>query len=302
MFTAANVSRDPADLWYARWSLQGGSHSPEDFDWLVDYLDYIYSDDHEAAYDILLLLSSMRVLCSPAKLHLFIERLVACMGSTMPPHLRHAALRTAHSAREEMASIDAMDIRLRDMILTKLSPAILSVVCPHPSTIPANDGPVSFFDYERNLCYLKLVFALAKNSDWHPHLSEDRHIDRCISMIPDYCNSKSPTHHAFYIAGIFLRIAPEQKSVTSLDSVTKEQWWDIMRTAWNHVPYDIHDTRDSESLLVLVDSTKKYMQIASKSDLERLIEKVDWFLEGLEEEIQQKRRWQDMELEMEPEM
>jgi hypothetical protein len=302
IFTAANVSRDPARLWRAHWFLPGGSHSPEDFDWLVDYLDYIHSDDHEAAYDILLLLGSMGVYCSPAKQHLFIERLVTCMDSTMPPHLRDAALRAAHSAREEITSIDAMDDRLRDMVLTKLSPAILSVVCPHPSTIPANDDPVSFFDNHRNSCYLKLVFALAKNSNWHPHLSEDRHIDRCISMIPDYCHSESYTEHAFYIAGIFLRITPEHQSVTLLDSVTEQQWWDMMRSAWIRLPYDILGKRDLELLPVLVDSTKKYMQIASKSDLEELIERVDRFLERLEGDMQRNRRWQEMGLEMDPEM
>ncbi|KAG2032631.1 hypothetical protein BDR03DRAFT_969648, partial [Suillus americanus] len=170
MFTVANVSRDPADLWYAHWSLQGGSHSPEDFDWLVDYLDYIYSDDHEAAYVILLLLGSMGVRCSPAKQHLFIERLIACMDRTMPPHLRQAALRAAHSAREEMASIDAIDdARLRDMVLTKLSPAILSVVCPPPGATPDeySDPTTNYF---RDLCYLELVFA----SNWYPHLVGDR--------------------------------------------------------------------------------------------------------------------------------
>ncbi|KAG1859568.1 hypothetical protein DFJ58DRAFT_780199 [Suillus subalutaceus] len=301
MFAAEDINRD--QLWCARF-LPGDSHSPEDFDWLVDYLDYICSDDHEAAYDIFLLLGSMGVYCSPAKQYLFIERLIACMDDNMPPHLRHAALRAAHSAREEIASIDAMDDRLRDIVLIKLSPTILSVVCPHPGTTPANDGPDHFFDYHRDLCYLELVFALARNSNWYPHLSGDRHIDRCISMIPEYCVSESPTHHAFYIAGIFLRITPEQKSDTSLDSVTGQQWWDVMTSAWNSVPYDIDNPRGFELLPVLVDGTKKYMEIASKSDLEGLIGKVDRFLERLEEELQWKRRWQEMRLrlEMGPEM
>ncbi|KAG1839617.1 hypothetical protein DFJ58DRAFT_811747 [Suillus subalutaceus] len=294
MFAAANVSRNPDELWYAHLMLQGDSHSPEDFDWLVDYLDYIHSDDHEAAYDIFLLLGSMGVCCSPAKQHLFIERLVACMDNNMPPHLRHAALRAAHSAREEMASTDAMDDKLRDVVLTKLSPAILSVLCPHPGTTPANDDPDRFFDYDRDLCYLKLVFALAKNSDWHPHLSGDRHVDRCIGMIPEYCDSESPTQHAFYIAGIFLRITPEKKSVASLDSVTEQQWWDVMRGAWNDPPYDIHNTRDFEFILTLVDGTKKYMQTPSKSDLEKLIRSVDEILERLERRMQWKRQRQEM--------
>jgi hypothetical protein len=185
--------------------------------------------------------------------------------------------------------------------LTKLSPAILSVVCPPPGATP-EEYPDRLFNYGRDLCYLQLVFALARNPDWHPHLSEDRHIDRCINLIAKYCKFESFSNHAFYIAGILLRIAPEQKSITSLDSVTKEQWWDVTRSAWNDVPYDIHNTRDSESLLVLVDSTKKYMQIASKSDLERLIGKVDWFLEALELEMQMKRRWQEMGLETQLEM
>jgi hypothetical protein len=300
-FAAADVSRDPDQLWYASWFLPDDSHSPEDFDWVVDYLDFIYSDDHETTYDILLLLGSNGVRCSPAKQHLFIERLVACMDSDMPPHLRHAALRATHSAREEIASINAIDDALRDMILTKLSPAILSVVCPHPSTTPDDDGTDSPFDYHRDLCYLELVCALARNSDWHPHLSGDRHLDRCISMIPEHCVSGFYGHHAFYIAGILLRIAPVQTSDTSLDSVTEQQWWDVMRSAWNSLPYDSHKTHNFE-LLVLMDGTKKYMHIASKSDLEQLIRGVDRFLERLEREIQMKRQWQEMGLEMGSEM
>ncbi|KAG2056253.1 hypothetical protein BDR06DRAFT_298612 [Suillus hirtellus] len=285
-FAAANVSRDSAELWYASPVWPGNSHSPEDFDWMVDYLNDIYSDDHEAAYDILLLLGTIRGSCSPAKQHLFIERLIACMDSNIPFHLRHAALRAAHSAREEIASIDVIDdARLREMVLTNLSPAIMSVVCLHPSPMPANDGSDRFFDYHRDLCYLEIIFALARNSIWHPHLSQDRHIDRCISMIPKYCNSEYYSQHAFYIAGILLQIAPEQSSDTSLYSVTEQQWWDVMRCAWYYLPYTIRRTHDLE-LLVFVERTKKYMQIASKSDLENLIGKVDDVLDSMEPETE----------------
>ncbi|KAG1849379.1 hypothetical protein C8R48DRAFT_677096 [Suillus tomentosus] len=97
IFAAFDISRDPAKVWNV---FVGISHSPEDFDWVVDYFDFIYSDDHdhEATYDILLL---------------FVK----------------------------IASIDAIDDA--DMI-TKLSPAILSVLCPHPGRTPANDDPTSF--------------------------------------------------------------------------------------------------------------------------------------------------------------
>ncbi|KAG1841896.1 hypothetical protein C8R48DRAFT_54037 [Suillus tomentosus] len=231
----------------------------------------------------------MGVCCSPAKQHLFIEGLIACMDSSMPLHLRHAALRAAHGAREQIASMDAIDdSTLRDMILTKLSPAILSVLCPHPGKTPANDDPNLFFNDDRDWCYLRLVFALARNSDWHPHLFRDRHIDRCISMIPQYCNSRY-YEHPFFVAGILLQTTPEQTSVTSLDSVTEQQWWDVMRSAWGY-HRSIDNTRYLKLLLVLVDGTKKYMQIASKSDLEELIKNVRQFVEKLERDIRRKRR------------
>ncbi|KAG1901358.1 uncharacterized protein F5891DRAFT_252240 [Suillus fuscotomentosus] len=280
-FGTANISRDPAYAWDEQSSWEHVSYSSENFDRMVDHLDFIYSNDHEAAYGILLLLGIMGVCCSPTKRHLFIERLISCMGSNMPTYLRHAALRAAHGAREEIASIHAIDdARLRDMVLTKLSPTILSILCPHRGTTLANDDPDPFFNHGHDLCYLELVFALAKNSDWYPHLSGDRHIDWCISMIPTYCNSDI-SQHAFYIAGILLRIAPGQMSVTSLGSITEQQCWDVMRSAWSYIPDDFRNTRCFE-LLVLVDGTKKYMQIASKSDLEQLITNVDIFLETLE--------------------
>ncbi|KAG1844261.1 hypothetical protein C8R48DRAFT_837693 [Suillus tomentosus] len=283
-FAATGISRDPVLVWN-RFFGEALSYSPEDFDWIVDYFDFIYYDDHEAAYDVLLLLGSMGVCCSSAKQHLFIERLIACMDSNMPLHLRHAALRAAHSAQEQIASIDAIDdARLRDTVLTKLSPAILSVLCPHPGTTPANDDLDLFSNYDRDLCYLELVCALARNSDWHPRLSGDRHIDRCISMIPRYCNSESPTQHAFYIACILLQIIPEQTSIATLDSVAEQQWRDVMRSAWDDPPNVINNAC---YLLVLVDGTKKYMQIASKSDLEQLIRNVDEFVETLERNVQE---------------
>ncbi|KAG2091648.1 uncharacterized protein F5147DRAFT_723278 [Suillus discolor] len=186
------------------------------------------------------------------------------MDSNIPFHLRHAALRAAHSAREEIASIDVIDdARLREMVLTNLSPAIMSVVCLHPSPMPANDGSDPLFRLSPRL---------------------DRHIDRCISMIPKYCNSEYYSQHAFYIAGILLQIAPEQSSDTSLDSVTEQQWWDVMRCAWYYLPYTIRRAHDPE-ILVFVERTKKYMQIASKSDIENLIGKVDDVLDSMEPEM-----------------
>ncbi|KIK44498.1 hypothetical protein CY34DRAFT_619239 [Suillus luteus UH-Slu-Lm8-n1] len=280
----------PAWLWQHQISWQGNSHSPEDFDWLVDYLSDVCSNDHATASDILLLLSSMRVSCSPAKQHLYIEKLTACMGSSMPPRLRHAALRAAHNSWEALASIDVVDDA--DMILTNLSPAMLTAVCPQPGTTPTEDGPDCFFHGDRDLCYLELIFALAKNSVWHPHLFGDGHIDRCCSIIAKSCDifmysyvSKSIDDdlqpHAFYLAGIFLRTTSTEVS-SSLDSITVQQWWDLMRKAWYSAFFTIDNTHCVEFLPILVEGIKKYIYIASESELDRLIRDVDDLIERLE--------------------
>ncbi|KAG2116799.1 hypothetical protein DEU56DRAFT_839853 [Suillus clintonianus] len=277
-FVAAKVSQDPAVLWNRQfWWLD--DVSPEDLDWLVDYLDYIYSDDYQTAYDIILLLVGLRTHCSPAKRHTFIESLIACMGSDVPYSLRHIALRAVHRVRQDMASIHVIDdAGLRDMVLTKLSPAILTAVCPRPGATPADDGPDHSLDYERDSCYLELVFALAMNSNWHSHLSGDHHIEQCISMIAA-CRFMP---HVIYLAGILLQIAPEQWSATSLDSITEREWWELMSSAWRYAYRVIGDIHCFEFLPVLVEGTKKYMRVASAFDLGQLIRDVDGTLETLE--------------------
>ncbi|KAG0696338.1 hypothetical protein DFH29DRAFT_951627, partial [Suillus ampliporus] len=145
---------------------------------------------------------------------------------------------------------------------------------------PADYGTDCFFDDDRDLCYLELVFALARNSYWRPHLCGDGHVDRCISIIAR-CKRR---RHSFYLAGIFLQIAPEQSSITSLESITEQQWWGVMLDAWGYASYIIKgDIHCLEFLPVLVEGTKKYMEIASKSDLEQLIKGVDFVLNILEE-------------------
>ncbi|KAG2130533.1 hypothetical protein BD769DRAFT_635686 [Suillus cothurnatus] len=277
--TAAKIYRDPAKLWHYQYFWTADPHSPEDFDWLVDYLEYIHRDDQEAAFDILLLLDVMKVRCSPARQHQFFKSLIACMDSNMPHDLRHAALRAAHSAREEIASIDAIDdAELRDMLLTEFSPAILTAVCPQPGAILSDNDPDRFFHSHRDSCYLKLIFALARNPNWHPQLFRDHHIDRCISIIAQ----RDLLQHSFYLAGIFLRIAPERLSVTPLDSITEQQWWDMMRSAWLWAYDSIYDIHCFQFLSVLVEGTKRHMQIDSDYDLERLIGNVDLTLDVLE--------------------
>ncbi|KAG2068846.1 hypothetical protein BDR04DRAFT_1102593 [Suillus decipiens] len=100
-------------------------------------------------------------------------------------------------------------------------------------------------------------------------------------MITLYCNTS--ILHAFYLTGILLRIAPEQLSATSLDSITEQQWWDLISRAWLS-PSDIliDDVHCLEFLPVLVEGTKRHMQIAPEYGLEGLIRNVDDILKALE--------------------
>ncbi|KIK31972.1 hypothetical protein CY34DRAFT_19399 [Suillus luteus UH-Slu-Lm8-n1] len=198
------------------------------------------------------------------------------MGSSMPPRLRHAALRAAHSFREVLASIDI--VNGGDVVFTMFSTAILTAVCPQPGAIPTDLD--RSFHRERDLCYLELIFALARNSVWHPHLY--CHIDRAIGMIA-VCR-ESDWAHVFYLVGIFLRMTFEEVYVTSLSSITEQQWWDMMRRAWFMVRYSdvIGSAHNVEFLPVLVEGTKKYMHIALKFELERLISDVDDLIRWVE--------------------
>ncbi|KAG2064728.1 hypothetical protein BDR04DRAFT_232176 [Suillus decipiens] len=271
---APTAPTDPAWLWQHQISWQCNSHSSEDFDWLVDYLGDVCSNDYKTAGDILILLSSMRVSCSPAKQRLYIEKLIACMGSSMPPRLRHAALRAAHSFREVLASINVDD---PDMVLTTLSPAILTAVCPQPGATPTDDGPDCFFHDERDLCYLELIFALARNSYWRPHLHCQ--MDRAIRIIAECCDLYGP--HAFYLVGFFIRMTPEEVPTSS---ITEQQWCVMMRKAWYYAYCVIDDTRCVEFLSVLVEETKKHKGIIDSGYvIGDLIRDVDDVVDRLED-------------------
>ncbi|KAG1795251.1 hypothetical protein EV424DRAFT_1448087 [Suillus variegatus] len=157
------------------------------------------------------------------------------------------------------------------MILTKFSPAILTAISSQPGATLSDDGSDRFVRDDHNLFYLELLFALARNSNWHPHLFADRHIDQCVSIVAE-CHLAD---RAFYLVGIFLRIAPEQSSVPSLDSITVRQWWDIMRYAWLHASFNTDDIHCFEFLPVLVEGTKRYMHLVSEFHLRSFIGDVD---------------------------
>lgn len=97
--------------------------------------------------------------------------------------------------------------------------------------------------------------------------------------LPYYLRRLQP--HAFYLAGIFLRMTSEEVSVTSLN-ITEREWWDLMRKAWYFAFLTIDNTNCVEFLPILAEETKKSMYIAPQSELQLLIKNVDEFIGILE--------------------
>ncbi|KAG2368446.1 hypothetical protein BDR07DRAFT_71440 [Suillus spraguei] len=176
------------------------------------------------------------------------------------------------------ASIDVVNDA--DTVLKNLSRAILTAVCPQPDATRTDDDPDRFLHRERDLCYLELIFALARNSYWRPHLHCQ--MDRAIGMIAEcyYLDE-----HAFYLVGFFLRLASEEVSATPLNSIMRQRRLDMMRKAlWACRTFNV--TRCDESLRIPVDETRKYMRINSESDVKQLIVDVDDVVRNLESQGQ----------------
>ncbi|KAG2111110.1 hypothetical protein DEU56DRAFT_936198 [Suillus clintonianus] len=193
--------------------------------------------------------------------------LIGYMGSDKRNDCRHSALLRAYDLRDHLAKIIAggVDTPLRDMVLSELSPALLTAV--HPDT----------FDADHDIYYLCLVFALANTPDWLPHLDKDGHIGRCIRTIPDSWDQPHESH--FYLAGIFLRIqlARPEHVAPQLVTITSKQWWNLMRMAWHFVSDDTLSSADfSKFLDALVTRTKTYIShCISKHELQSLLKDLD---------------------------
>jgi hypothetical protein len=152
----------------------------------------------------------------------YCETLIRCMDPGRPHQLRHTALRRACDAGQYLPV----------SLHSELSKALLGTVRP------ASEQPNSSDADEDHYYYARLVFALAKNSNWHPHLVDDGYIKGCIQVIlqvlPESYNGrdKPPSPCIFYLTGILLRtLSPGQPS-THFGTLTTKQRWDLMRLAW----------------------------------------------------------------------
>ena len=194
----------------------------------------------------------------------YYEALIRFMDSRQPDSdvIRHIALRKAYNVRQY----------LPESLRSELSPASFAVLYR-----------VSEKSDQDFYCYVRLIFSLAKRSDWRLYLEEDIHkkyigiVQNLIQESSDGLNRPSPC--LFYIAGILLRIFHPQQSSSHSTAIPPNRWWDLMRMAWrvagesyddqSHGPDVLDD--GVEMLETLATETERCMPSnASRQELESL--------------------------------
>jgi hypothetical protein len=222
-----------------RWCLKDGIiPSCEEFDWLIDYLadEAGHKGDDETEGDALLALSAMCGLGSTAKRRLYITTLIRCMGSTRPPRVRHTALRAVSDARADLASITIglAPQGVDEGLLDDLSRALFTAVCPNGDQ-PVHDSPGSqfraSFHYDQEHHYLRIIFALAMNNEWHERLTRDGHLARCTSLVEQAFDSEASFwNRRCYLAGIFAFTDPSDEILPF--SPAQNKWRTCIMTSW----------------------------------------------------------------------
>jgi hypothetical protein len=185
--------------------------------------------------DALLALSAMKGLGTHARQSVYLRALISAMESSSPRRLRYAALRAVSDSRLALADLDAIeDENIRQMLLTKLSPALLTALRPAPAAGRCQVGETDVnFDYWRDDAYLRLILALTSNPQWCKRLVSDRHIEQCILLLNNLEeNSESPA--SFHLAAIFGRVRSSSPDVarTAFEAVTADQFPFLVKSAW----------------------------------------------------------------------
>ncbi|KAG1733262.1 hypothetical protein EDD22DRAFT_960242 [Suillus occidentalis] len=177
----------------------------------------------------------MKGLGTNARESVYLRALISAMESSSPRRLRYAALRAVSDSRLALADLDAIeDENIRQTLLTKLSPALLTALRSAPAAGRWQVGETDVnFDYWRDDAYLRLILALTSNPQWCEHLVSDRHIEQCILLLNNLEeNSESPA--PFHLAAIFGRVLSSSPDVarTAFEAVTADQFPFLVKSAW----------------------------------------------------------------------
>lgn len=219
-------------IWRGQFTWANDRRTAADFDWLVDYLASC-SQDPTAMGDALLVLSAMKGLGTRESAYL--SALISAMESSSPRRLRYAALRAVSDSRLALADLDAIqDENICQKLLTEFSPALLTAICPVcPADRHEDDELDVNFNYWRDDAYLRLIMALASNTEWCKRLVTDRHIGHCIYILNNL-EENSESSAPFHLAAIFGRVRSSNPDAaeTTFEAVTADQFPSLVKSAW----------------------------------------------------------------------
>jgi hypothetical protein len=282
-------------IWDGVFDWNGDQRTPEDFDWLVDFLAHFRTSNarnFDAMADALLALSAMRRLGSPTRRDNYLSSIIFSMNADNPSRLRHAALRAIFDARFELVYIaDNEKGEFRKRLLRGLPLALLTAtefVAPQPKELSD-----SLVDFGRDYLYLQLIFTLAGQSDWREKLDKAGHIDRCISLLDHVTNdlkNYSPNSlepietHPYYLAGTLIRMNTAENYRSSDFMISELEWWKLLKGAWSAMWWN-NLYREDEPLQALPDIAKYTLEALemepAKYDSSSLVRLVDRIYEAL---------------------
>jgi hypothetical protein len=173
---------------------------------------------------------------------MYLEALISAMTSDKPRRLRYAALRAVFDSRMTLADLHSTeDEKIRNLLLTKLSPTLLTATRPD-SCAPGRrveSEPDSKSNHWRDDIYLWVIMALASDSQSCTQLFTDGHIEHCIFTLHDL-DKGSPD--PFHLAAIFGHVLAACPDAPVFDAVTDVQSSSLATLAWQSVlDFELYD-------------------------------------------------------------
>ena len=219
--------------------------TPAQFDLLVDYLVRVCEGtDYDIIGDTFVVLAGLRG--SPSTLErkrLYIETVIRCMSQDMPIYARHAAMSAASSVRTEIALLGRDDESFRELFSRAVTSANLARDPGIPGYARARFDNVvfrdqSFYSLRLDLCYFKLLCALAQEPAWHGTLDRDGHIKSCLTIADQMTSWKGEFNlYAVHIAHIFavLDAVGENANHQLLSAIEAYPTWPLVVRSWRYI-------------------------------------------------------------------
>ncbi|KAH7919666.1 hypothetical protein BV22DRAFT_849551 [Leucogyrophana mollusca] len=167
------------DMWHPSCGGHLGRQTAGDFQWAADFLDHHCGPQDETAVgDMFVMLYQTCDISLWANEPAFVKAIIVAMEPDKPTRVRHAALRTAWEIREALRSPGNAILPLLPAFSSALRSAVLTNIHSEEDTTTW-DSPDGFFDWQRDLCYLQIIYALVRSSGgiWDRHLHDNGHFD-----------------------------------------------------------------------------------------------------------------------------